>query len=126
MPDAAGTKNDGGMVFGSQVLTIPNVDALDTDYIAESFSLKAPSSWTVSQDANGVPNKQFGRREVRTGSAALQLEDNTTKLPLLFAEFTATEVGGSTVTLIVSDVGEAFDQNGETKVSIEVREKLSS
>lgn len=125
MSDIAGTKNDGGVVFGSQVLTIGDRDGNAQTYIADSFSLDDPANWFVRKNEVGVPNGQVGIDEVPTGSAQLQLADSTVKLPKKFAEFTAVEVGGSAVTLIVAKVGQAFSQDGETKVSIDLRAKLS-
>lgn len=124
MPDAAGTKNDGGVVFGSQVLTIADRDGANQTYIAEAFSLDDPSNWFVRKNEVGVPNGQVGIDDVPTGSATLQLADSDVKLPKKFAEFDATEVGGDTVTLIVAKVGQAFTQDGETKVTIDLRAKL--
>ena len=125
MPDAAGTKNDGGVVFGSQVLSIADRDGSPQDYIAESFSLDDPSNWFVRKGVVGVPNGQFGVDDVPTGSATLQLEDDTVKLPKKYDEFSALEVGGSSVDLIVARVGQAFTNDGETKVTIDIRAKLS-
>lgn len=118
------TKNDGGVVFGSQVVTIDDRADAEQTYIAEAFTLDDPSNWIVRKDEVGVPNGQFGVDDVPTGSLTLQLEDATVKLPKKFAEFDATEVGGSTVTLIVAKVGQAFQHDGETKVTIDVRAKL--
>ena len=36
MPDPAGTKTDGSMKFGSQVLTIKDTTNADVEYIAEN------------------------------------------------------------------------------------------
>lgn len=127
MPDPSGTKNDGGVVFGTQAVTIADRDAVNTEYILEGFSLDESSNWTVRHNQYGVYNGQFGvKAEPPTGSATLQLASSATKLPAMFAEFTAVEVGGTNVTLIVAKVGQAFDQNGETKVSIDVRKKISA
>lgn len=123
--DSAGNFNDGGMRFGSQVLQIDNDAGTATDYIAENISLDAGANWVVSMDENGRPNKQHGTPEVRTGSATLQLEGATTKLPKLFAEFTLEDVSGNNVDCVVAKVGQAFTQDGETKVNIDIREVLN-
>lgn len=125
MSDAAGTKNDGGVVFGSQVLTIANRSNANQAYIAEAFSLDDGSNVTVRNNEKGVPNGQFFRDTVPTGSATLQLADEEILLPKKYAEFDAIEVGGSSVTLIVTKVGQAFTSEGETKVTIDVSAKLS-
>jgi hypothetical protein len=126
MSDAAGTKNDGGVVFGSQILSINDRDDSAQDYIAEQFSLEDGSNWFVRKNEVGVPNGQVGVDEVPTGSATLQLADDSVKLPKKYAVFTAVEVGGSTVSLIVAKVGEAFTQDGETKVTIDIRAEIGS
>lgn len=126
MPDPAGTKNDGGVVFGSQVLSIDDRDDNPQDYIADAFSLDDPSNFFVRKNEVGVPNGQVGIDDVPTGTATLQLEDSTVKLPKKYAEFTATEVGGSSITLIVAKVGQAFQSEGETKVTIDIRAKLGA
>jgi hypothetical protein len=126
MPDAAGTKNDGGVVFGSQVLTIKNRSNVDQAYIAEAFSLDDPSNWFVRKNEVGVPNGQVGIDDVPTGSATLQLADDEVLLPKKYAVFSATEVGGSTISLIVAKVGQAFTQDGETKVTIDIRAEIGS
>lgn len=113
--------NDGGVVFGSQTLTIDDRDENAQEYITDGFSLDDPSDWFIRKDGNGVPNGQVGTSGIATGSATLQLADDTVKLPKMFAEFTAVEVGGSTVTLVVSKVGQAFSSGGETKVPIDFR-----
>lgn len=125
MPDVAGTKNDGGVVFGSQVLTIDDRTGTDQTYIADAFSLDDPSNWFVRKNEKGVPNGQVGIDDVPTGSATLQLADEDVKLPKKFAEFDAVEVGGTAVTLIVAKIGQAFTSEGETKVTIDIRAKLS-
>lgn len=121
MPDAAGTKNDGGMAFGSQVVTIGGAT-----YIAEAFTLTRGSTWAESANENGVPNKQFGRQTIPTGSLTLQLVATTTAAPALFAEFDAIPTGESgAVTLIISEVGQVQGNDQEHKVNISVRKKLN-
>jgi hypothetical protein len=126
MSDIAGTKNDGGMVFGSQDLTIKDETGADAVYVAEDFSLTRGSNWTVGRNKVNVPDKQFGVQDVKVGTATLLLSGSTIKLPKQFAEFNATEVGGGTEVLIVAEVGQAYTSGGETKVNIGVREKLGA
>ena len=126
MPDPAGTYTDGGLKFGSQVLTIKDASGADQDYIADDFALDAKSNWLVSKNADGVPAKQAGMKDVRTGSATLQFAASTTKAPKQFAEFTAVEAGGSNVTLIVADIGQKYGSDAEAKITISVREKLTA
>lgn len=126
MPDPAGTKTDGAIKFGSQVLTIADSASVDQNYIADEFSLDAKSNWIVSGNEYGVPRAQVGRRDVRTGSATLQFPTDATKAPKQFAEFTAIDASGAAVNLIVADVGEKYSADGESKITIGVREKLNA
>lgn len=122
MPDPTGTKNDGGLVHGSQIVTINGVE-----YIAESFSPTRGSNWLESMNQYGVPNKQAGKITIPTGSSTLQLAASTTVAPPMFTEFTAVPVGGAApLTWIVSEVGELIQHDGETKVNISFRLKLNA
>jgi hypothetical protein len=118
--------NDGGVVFGSQEVSIDDRDESAQDYIAENITITDPSNWTVRKDENGSPNGQVGVDDVPTGSMTLQLADSSVKLPKKYAEFTLDEVGGDTATFIVSEVGQAFQQDGETKVNVSFRAKLAA
>lgn len=125
MSDAAGTKSDGGLKFGSQIFTIKDDTGSDQAYIADAFDLKQPSNWMVRGNEKNVPAAQFGVKGVKTGTATLQFADDTTKKPAQFAEFAAVTAGGASVTLIVAEVGEGYKSDGEAKFTIEVREKLN-
>lgn len=125
MPDPAGTFTDGTLVFGSQALTIKNSAGVDQVYIADDFSLSSKSKWLESNNISGVPAKQAGMKQIRTGSATLQLADSTTLAPKQFAVFPALEAGGATVNLIVADVDYDIGTDKETKFKITLREKLT-
>lgn len=125
MPDPAGTKTDGSIKFGSQVLTIQDSAGVDQQYIADDFSLDGKSNWLVSKNQNGVPNKQVGMRDVRTGTATLQFPTDATKAPKQFAEFDGIDATGVAVKLIVADVGEKYGSEAESKINIAIREKLN-
>ncbi|MES2568565.1 MAG: hypothetical protein V4710_00750 [Verrucomicrobiota bacterium] len=124
MPDPTGTKNNGGLVFGSQVFTIGTGEDEQT-FIAEAFSLSAGANRLASMNQHGVENKQVFIATTPNGDATLQLADEDTVPPAQFAEFTATLIGGGTVTLIITEVGQAFTNNGETKLTIKVFKKLT-
>lgn len=110
------------MAFGSQTVTISTVA-----YIAESFSLKRGSNRAASMNQHGVENKQVFTATTPQGDLTLQLEDEETPAPPLFAEFTATPIGGGdAVTLIISEVGETQTNNGEAKVTVSVYKKLAT
>jgi hypothetical protein len=130
MPDPAGTHNDGGMVFGSQIVSVKNGAVAIDDYIAENLSLDQDSNVLESKDEYGRPNKETMIEQNPTGSATLQLESATTKLPKIGYTFKIRPIAGAAdgsndVTVKIKKVGSAFQQDGETKVSVEIRGKLN-
>jgi len=135
MPTAPGnTYNDGGLRFGTQSVSIDTGGTTTggtytpemQDYILEAFSLTRGTNWAESADENGVPNKQHGRITIPTGDATLQLENETTKSPAVFAEFIAEDISGNSVTLIVSQVGETTGNEAAAKVTISLRKKINT
>jgi hypothetical protein len=122
MPDPAGTKNDGGLVFGSQVVTIDSVA-----YVAENISIDAPSTIIEQKDEYGVPSGQVIVEGFVTGTATLQLASSTTALPQIGDAFTLTQVGGgSAVYFLISQVGQSFSQDAETKVNVSFRKRINT
>lgn len=121
MPDPAGTKNDGGLVFGSQVLTIDSVA-----YVAENISVDAPSAVIEQKNIYGVPSGQVIVEGFVTGTATLQLASSATVLPTIGDAFQLTTVGGVSVYFLVSQVGQAFSQDAETKVNISFRKRINT
>jgi hypothetical protein len=124
MADPTGTYRDGSMKFGSQVVIIKDSTGTNTNYIAEEFSLTRGANWSESKNAVGVPNKQLGISQIPTGVMTLQFETENTKEPKLFAEFVALGASGN-VTLIVSEVGEKYTQDGEAKINVTLRAKIN-
>ena len=113
--------NDGGMVFGSQVVSINSVN-----YVAEQITLDFGSDWAVRNDEGGVPTAQHGRKTVGTGSMTLQLASVNTVLPPIFSVVIIDQAAAAgNVNVIITKVGQAFDHGGETKVPVDIREKLS-
>jgi hypothetical protein len=130
MPDPAGTHNDGGMVFGSQIVSLLNGATAVDDYIAENITLDSDSNLLESKDELGRPNKEVMIEQNPTGAATLQLESATTKLPKIGYTFKIRPIAGavdgtSDVTVKIKKVGQAFQQDGETKVSVDIRGKLN-
>lgn len=122
MPDPAGTKNDGGLVFGSQVVTIDSVA-----YVAENISIDAPSTIIEQKNQYGVPSGQVIVEGFITGTATLQLASSTTAMPSIGDTFTLVQVGGgSGVNFLVSQVGQSFSQDAETKVNISFRKRINT
>lgn len=121
MPDPAGTKNDGGLVFGSQILTIDSVA-----YVAENISVDAPSAVIEQKNIYGVPSGQVIVEGFVTGTATLQLASSATVLPTIGDAFQLTTVGGTSVYFLVSQVGQSFSQDAETKVNISFRKRINT
>lgn len=121
MPDATGTHSDGALIFGSQILTINSVA-----YIGENISVSLPTKMIESMNEVGVDNKTILIEKKFTGSATLQLASSATVSPSRGHTFSITPVGGGTARQCwVTEVGEAFTQDGETKVSINFVQKLN-
>lgn len=122
MSNPSGTYNDGGLVFGSQVVTISTVA-----YVAESINVDRSTSAIEQKNEYGVTTGQVLIDQIPTGSMTLQLASSTTVAPSLGASFTLDPIGGgSAVDFLVSKVGEQFSQDGETKLSVDFRKKLNS
>ena len=121
MPDPAGTTNDGGLVFGSQVVTIDTVA-----YVAENISIDAPSTVIEQKDEYGVPSGQVIVEGFVTGTATLQLASSATTLPAIGDAFQITTIGGTAVYFLVSQVGQAFSQDAETKCNISFRKRINT
>jgi|GEM_PF-5826960 len=117
----ADTYNDGGMVINPQPVTINEVI-----YIIESIDVTTPTTVVESLDEDGLPNKQYLAKGFTTGSATLQLASSETALPPLLGSFTVTLVGGGSLTFIISEVGQTWATNTETKVNIGIRLRINT
>lgn len=121
MPDPTGTKFDGAMAFGSQIVAIGAVN-----FVAEDITFTAGSEWVETKNENGVPTRATGKITTPTGSATLQLEDDETAPPALFGTFTLTPIGGGTaIPVIITEVGQEFKQGEERKVKVNIRKQLA-
>lgn len=121
MSDPAGVHSDGALIFATQILTIATVT-----FIAEAISTDQDTKVLESMNQFGVPNKQVFIEQVRTATATLQLADAATVSPAIGATVPIVPVGGgSAVNFLIKKVGEAFQQDGETKVTIDLRKKLN-
>ena len=126
MPDPAGTYNDGGLQWGT-----PLIECLDSagdaaTYVADSFNIDRGSR-TIGPRLNeyGVPTGKVHIREYWKGSATLQFNAADTKLPGYFSEFTF-EIDGEDVTFIITKIGKQFGNSSETKIPVEIEEKIGS
>lgn len=118
--DPAGTFNDGGLVFGTQDFTIG-----DNTYTAVSINIKKGSDRIVSKNSVGVPAKQAFAQDVPNGSVEVQFPDADTPSPALFDQIALTPNGGDEMTFVVSEVGEKYEQFGESMISLTVYQLLN-
>lgn len=123
MPDPAGTKNNGGIKFVRQVVSIAASDDQATNYIVKKGSLKAGSKRVVEEDENGVENKQAFMKQIRSGSLTLQFTSEDSKPPKQFAEATIKATDGANITVIISEVDEDFGSDTPATVTVPIYEK---
>ena|ERR1700676_4852724 len=122
MADPAGTKTDGAIQFGSQLVQIGGVN-----YTLEKGSLKRGSRRILQSNIWGVPWKKAHVKTLAEGSGTLQYPTASAVSPALFVNFTAVPAGGAApVTLVLEETGEEYDHEGETKCSITFSELLGN
>lgn len=109
--------NDGSLPYGSVVLTINSVT-----YVAENITTTIPLGTTIERrDEIGEPSGQVLVKGFETGSATLQLATGSTATPAQFETFTH-----NSKTYIITEVSEPMQQDGENKVNISFRKKISA
>lgn len=112
------TYNDNNVPFGSQVITIGSVA-----FVAESISFEAPSQIVERRDEVGNPTGQVIIEQFNTGTAVVQLATTLTQVPTIGATFTASKNGGTTMGVVVAQVGEPFAQFDIRKVNLQLRRR---
>jgi hypothetical protein len=126
MSDPARTHSDGVLVFGSQVVTINSVN-----YVADSISIDEDTKVLEAMNQSGVVNKDVMIETPRTGSLTLQLLVATDPRPGIAKAVNIFPVGANTanageaLAFKIKKVGQAFQQDGETKVTCDIREKFN-
>jgi hypothetical protein len=116
------------VAFGAQDVTIPVVGGGTQLFIMEGFTLtQFDSDWIVLNNSSANPNKQKGQQKVPEYETTLQLPGGVSpKCPLGFAEFTAVDLAGRTITWIVARVvGAGSNDGGATKLTVGLRYKLN-
>lgn len=78
-----GVYNDGGAPIGTDIVEIGA-----EEYIAETVSDDEGTTELVTEDENGVPNRQVFIRNIKSGSITLQLESKAQSLPETLTPFT--------------------------------------
>lgn len=121
MPDPAGTKTDGPIVFGSQQVTIATVA-----FVAEDIDIRDGSREIDAHNEFGVPSKQALVATKLRGTLTLQCPSATVAPPAKFATVPITPIGGgSALNFLILEVGQRFTHMGETKIPITVVQKLN-
>ncbi|MES2569598.1 MAG: hypothetical protein V4710_06035 [Verrucomicrobiota bacterium] len=126
MADPAGTKNDNGVKFNRQTVSIKNTLGEVTTYILRKGSLKSGANRVVGKDENDVETKQSFAKTIPSGSVQINFVTEDDKSPAQFEEFTVKDLSGATVALIISEVGEEFGSGDEASVSLECYKKMGT
>ena len=121
MSEPAGTHNDGGLPFGSQLITIGAAA-----YIADNIDIDKPCTIITGKNEFNVPFREVLIEDGYTGSATLQLATEATAAPARGAAFTVKEAGGASLPVKVSKTGSRFKKDGETLVPIEFRQRYAT
>lgn len=134
----AAFKNDGAVQYGSRILTIGSAagGAGGTAYVADNFTVNRTSATIVRKNEIGEPSGQVSfEAEPATGSAQIQLETADSREPSRGWEFTVTGLLQKEGTPTPADVSEVFyidsvgtaeTQDGETKVPITFRKRITA
>ena len=119
-----GIHNDGGLIFGSQVVAIPFGGT--TEFIAKNFKFDRPTALIESKDALGRPLKEAMVNQNLTGTITLSIIDLTTVAPANGTHFKLQpRGGGAPISFKISDNGEGGDQSGEGTFEISFRGYLN-
>ncbi len=126
MSDPARTHSDGVLIWGSQTVNINSVN-----YNAESITIDEDVKELERENNSGVVVADALIERPRTGSLTLQLLVATNPRPPIGATCNIFPVGANTanageaLSFKIKKVGQAFQQDDQTKVSIDVKEKFN-
>jgi hypothetical protein len=126
MPDPAGTFQDGGVIYGSQKVSMKNEAGTNEIYVLKNITVDRPVKELTRMNEFGVPDGQVFIDDKVRGSATGQFSTSTSKPPKRFEEFALTKVGGGTETFFVKSVSINFGQDAETTFTIEFTKKLAA
>jgi len=114
--------NDGAVQMGARDLTINSVV-----YAGDSVAVNRPTKNVRRTNSVDEPSGSRIWNDFVTGSATLQLADETTPIPLLGMTFEETFVASiGAETFIIDNVGQPEEKAGEKKVSITFVKKYSA
>jgi hypothetical protein len=121
-------KNDGSVQYGSQVLVIGSAagGVGGSNYVADNIEISRPSKTIERTNHLDEPSGQVSYATFVTGSATVQLADDSAVVPKHGWEFTATfdsEFGAEV--FYVDSISQPFSKDAETKVNITFRKKIN-
>lgn len=120
MADPTGTHSDGAIAWGTQVVTIGT-----QPFILEKGSFKRGSRKLQTMDQNGLVNAKVHIKDPATNSITLQVPGNTVASPALFSVFTVALLGGGTISMILTEVGEETSNGGVSTIPCTAEEKIN-
>lgn len=124
MADPAGTHSDGTVQWGTQIVQIPA--STGTNFIANSIRITQATEKIDSKNVNGVVARQVLIEQPFTGSAVLQLADNTVNVPNIGSTFLLQpKANGANVNCKVTQWEIAEEQAGETLYTVEFSKQLN-
>ncbi len=120
--DPAGTLLDNVAQYGSQTVTYSS-----KVYVVEKFTPKRSTARVVQKNQFGVPSGKTLTKDLETATVTVQLPDSSAVAWPLFAEISLVpEGGGSAKVFHVEENSPLFEQNGITKFTANLSEKLGS
>jgi hypothetical protein len=118
MPDPTGTHNDGGLVWGSQIITIGG-----KTYVADDINVQFPIKEITRTNENDVEDGDVLIEGAFTGSATLQVLNSTTPVPPVAGAFTITSLNSVTLNCKVKEPGVKFGKGDEAKIPITFKKR---
>jgi hypothetical protein len=108
--------NDGGIPYGSQVLSINSVS-----YVAETIEFNQPTSTIERRNQLNVPSGAVYTDDFESGTALLQLANTNSLPPVKFDTFIVLASVNNNVNCVITEVGLPQARDQEKKVNISFR-----
>lgn len=112
--------NDGYVAWGTQKVTIGG-----TLYTLKAGNLKIPAKRLANMDELGREDAQSFVGGTPTNDVTLILPSTGVGAPAQFSEFAFKRLDGSTMTMIVTEPGEATTQDGVSSVTCQCYAKIN-
>ena len=115
------TFNDGGMALGTQTVTIATIA-----FVADNIQITRPTVLVESFTGQGAANKEAIVEKNSTGTMTLQALSSSTAAPARGAAFTLIPAGGgAAINFKITEVGETYGIDEETKFAVSFRGKIN-